>query len=335
MKIEEKINLAKYTTFKIGGNAQFFCIVKSEDDLLEAVKSAKSKSLPILVLGGGSNMLVSDEGYKGLVIKMEILGLGMTDSSMSAGAGELWDNLVERSVHWGFYGLENLSAIPGTVGAAPIQNIGAYGSEAAQTIEAVRVLDTTTMEFIVLSNEQCKFGYRDSIFKKEKGRYIITAVTFRLSKTGILHTDYKDVSEYFFNKKIANPTLRQLRDAIVEIRASKLPDWSKWGTAGSFFKNPTIPAAQYEELKKKYHDLPGYPEDDGSVKVSLGWILDKICDARGFSIGNVGTYGKQALVLVAQSGATAKEVMALSQELKKRVKDKTGITIEAEVEWVC
>jgi UDP-N-acetylmuramate dehydrogenase len=344
MQFLENISLAEYTTFKIGGRARFFCAVKSEEDLVEAVKFAKKKKLPILVLGGGSNVLISDDGFKGLTIKMEIMGLGMTggpgadpseEASISACAGELWDSLVERSVHWGFYGLENLSAIPGTVGAAPIQNIGAYGAEAAQTIEGVRVLDTKIMEFVVFSKEDCRFAYRDSIFKHERGRYIVTSVYFKLSKNGVLHTDYKDVTEYLFARKITQPTLQDLRQAIVEIRANKLPDWNKWGTAGSFFKNPSIPAAQYEDLKKQYPDLPGYPEDDGNVKVSLGWILDKVCDARGLTFGNVGTYGKQALVLVSKPGAKAKDVVALSQELMKRVKDKTGITIEAEVEWVC
>ena len=335
MQIQENISLAKYTTFKIGGPARYFCSVNNEGELVEAVKFANKKKLPVMVLGGGSNILICDIGYPGMVIKNEIKGIGVKDSSLSSCAGESWDFLVERSVELGFHGLENLSAIPGTVGAAPVQNIGAYGAEAAQTIEYVRALDTKTMEFVVLENADCRFGYRDSIFKHERGRYIITAVTFKLSKDGVLRMDYKDVREYFDMRNITQPTLADLRHAIVEIRAGKLPDWKKWGTAGSFFKNPSIPAAQFEELKKKYPDLPGFTEDDGNVKVSLGWILDKVCEARGLTIGKAGTYGKQALVMVAQPGAKAADILAVSQELMKRVKEKTGLTIEAEVEWVC
>ncbi len=344
MKIQENISLASYTTFKIGGPARFFCAVTSEEELIEAVKFAQTKKLSILVLGGGSNMLVSDAGYAGLVIKNEIKGIenkpeatdgGEATILASVGAGESWDGFVEHAVSRGLFGLENLSAIPGTVGAAPVQNIGAYGAEVSQTIESVRALDTTSMTFVVLPNNDCRFGYRDSIFKKERGRYIVTSVTFKLTNAGVLRTDYKDVMEYFDKRNITAPLLADVRHAVVEIRTAKLPDWKKWGTAGSFFKNPSVTATQFAELKAKYPDLPGYPEDDGSVKVSLGWILDKVCDARGLSIGPVGTYGKQALVIVSQAGARAEDVLALSQELMRRVKDKTGIVIEAEVQWVC
>lgn len=346
MKFLENIKLAEYTTFKIGGPARFFCAVSSEGELVEAVKFAQTykaggaNGLPILVLGGGSNMLVSDAGYAGLVIKNEIKGIENTPeatddvATILVGAGESWDGFVEYAVGRGLFGLENLSAIPGTVGATPVQNIGAYGAEVSQTIESVRALDTTAMTFVVLPNNDCQFGYRDSIFKKERGRYIITGVIFKLAKAGVLRTDYKDVREYFDRRNITAPTLADVRHAIMEIRMAKLPDWKKWGTAGSFFKNPSVTATQFAELKAKYPDLPGYPEDDGSVKVSLGWILDKVCDARGLSIGPVGTYGKQALVIVSQAGARAEDVLALSQELQRRVKEKTGIVIEAEVQWV-
>ncbi len=347
MKILENISLAKYTTFKIGGNARFFCVVTSEDELVEAVKFAKEKNtdghaLPFLVLGGGSNMLVSDKGFNGLVIKMEMKNtvINDEDSIMSSSAGELWDSLVECSVNNGLYGLENLSAIPGTVGAAPVQNIGAYGAEVSQTLLDVRSLDTKSMTFVNFSNKDCKFGYRDSIFKHERDsktgqpRYIITAVAFQLTRKGVLKMDYKDVKEYFEKNHVTGPTLSDLRKAIVEIRESKLPDWKVWGTAGSFFKNPSVPAAQFAELKNKFPDLPGFPENDGSVKVSLGYVLDKVCDAKGLMMGNVGTYDKQALVLIAKSGATAAEVYSLVDELKRRVKEKTGIVIEAEVDMI-
>jgi UDP-N-acetylmuramate dehydrogenase len=344
LQIKENIKLAPYTTFRIGGPALFFCIVKAEDELKEATLFAKEKSLPIMVLGSGSNLLISGEGFNGLVIKNEIKGLALGEGAvaesandsaiLTAYAGESWDGLVDRAVYLGFYGLENLSSIPGTVGAAPVQNIGAYGVEVAQVIESVRIFDTKLMTFLTLSNSDCKFGYRDSIFKRKRGRYVIVAVTFKLFRKGILKMDYKDVKEYFNNKGIKVPTLVDMRRAIIEIRAAKLPNWKEVGTAGSFFKNPVITERQYEELKKKYPDLPGYPEEDGTIKVSLGWILDKICDARGLAVGKAGAYEKQALVVVTEEGATAKDVLALSAELMKRVKEKTGIEIEQEVEYV-
>jgi UDP-N-acetylmuramate dehydrogenase len=365
MLIQENIKLAEYTTFKIGGPARFFCAVSNEDQLIEAVGFAKKKKLPIFVLGGGSNVLVSDKGFQGLVIKMEIAGIEEHDSLISVGAGELWDDFVDWAVERGFYGIENLSAIPGTVGAAPVQNIGAYGAEAAQVISSVRALDTKSMKFVELSNAECSFAYRDTLFKHERGRYVITRVDFSLSKNGKANIDYKDLKDYFMRQnqkeqseissrkgstgkgrfsqlkreekdKVggASPTLRQVREAVIDVRWKKLPDWKLWGTAGSFFKNPIVGADRFKAMKERYPDLPGFPEPDGRVKVSLGWILDKVCDVKGLKMGKSQVYEKQALVLVAMPGASAAEVVGLSQELMKRVKDKTGLDIEGEVEWV-
>ena len=344
MPILENISLAKYTTFKIGGPARYFCAVQNEDELVEAVKFAREKKLLIFTIGGGSNLLVPDEGINGMVIRMEIKGKKFTDGeggsigagdsvTVTAGGGEDWESLVKETVERGLYGLEGLSSIPGTVGASPVQNVGAYGIDVSSAIEAVRALDTKTMKFVLLSKADCKFSYRDSMFKHEKGRYIVTSVTYKLAKTGKADIGYRDVREHFAKKGISSPTLAEVRQAVIEIRRNKLPDWTSWGTAGSFFKNPVIAAAAFDELKKKYPELPGFKEPDGRMKVSLGWILDKLCDARGLTIGNVGTYEKQALVVVAKPGATAKDVLAFSKELMRRVKEKTGIEIEGEVEW--
>ena len=341
MKIQENITIAPYTTFKIGGPARFFCSIKNEEDLVQAVKFAKEKELPVLVIGGGSNLLVSDDGYKGLIVRCEIKGKQFVEGKgvdvgkviIKAAAGEDWETLVSEAVGRGLYGFESLSAIPGTVGASPVQNIGAYGVDVSSTIYSVRVLDTTIMRFKELSNDDCKFAYRDSIFKHEKGRYIVAQVTYKLTRSGKPNLSYRDVREYFTLRKISDPTLQQVRDAIVEIRSDKLPDWKAWGTAGSFFKNPVITSAKFAELKKTYPDLPGFMEPDGMVKVSLGWILDKVCNAKGLTMGNVSTYEKQALVLVAKPGATATDVLNFSNELMRRVKEKTGIVIEGEVEW--
>ena len=354
MTLKEHIPLAQYTTFKIGGPARFLCHVQTEEGVRKAVMLAHEKKLPIFVLGGGSNVLVSDNGFAGLVIKIEMKGISFKQELkkanskksipvhaerykeviVTAAAGELWDELVERTVDQGLHGLANLSAIPGTVGAAPIQNIGAYGAEVSQSILSVRAFDTVAMKFVDLTNAQCRFEYRDSIFKRVKGRYIVTAVTFRLFKHGRVNISYKDLSEYFATRKIAEPTLKQVREAVIEIRWGKLPDWKLWGTAGSYFKNPIIPLQQFIDLKLKYPDIPGFPEDDGRIKVSLGWILDRVCHVKGLCVGNVCTYEKQALVVVAKPGATAAEVVAVTQDLIKRVKDATGIVVEGEVEWV-
>ncbi len=349
MEIQENIPLAQYTTFKIGGPARFFCSVTSEDELRWAVASARERGSAIFVLGGGSNILMSDKGFDGLVIKMEIGGIeeggadteregspdeGVGPMLVSCGAGVQWDTLVEYAVQRGLYGIENLSAIPGTVGAAPVQNIGAYGAEVAQSIRSVRAYDTHTDAFVDMSREACMFSYRDSVFKREKGRYIVTRVDFDLRRQGVLDISYKDVAAYFSHKGIEHPTLAQVRDAVIDIRWNKLPDWKLWGTAGSFFKNPIIAADHFDVLKRAYPELPGFPEPDGRVKVSLGWILDKVCDARGLCAGNACVYEKQALVLVTKPGATSEEVVSLAHRLMKEVKDKTGIDIEGEVEWV-
>ncbi|MBU6427168.1 UDP-N-acetylmuramate dehydrogenase [Patescibacteria group bacterium] len=398
MKISKNILLAQYTTFKIGGPARFFCAVADEKELVEAVKFAKEKSLRIFVLGGGSNILVSDDGFSGLVIKNEMKGVGggnnfyfktdeeagnalgggnsIDNESIAAAAGEIWDDLVKYTVERNLAGIENLSGIPGTVGAAPVQNIGAYGTDAAQTIETVRVLDLNSMKFKELTNKECEFGYRDSIFKKQKGRYIVTAVSFRLKKGGRANIDYADLQEYFGRKQARNPmpktaklpifnpkrssadgsggaiagihaaaggfdeplkfepSIVDVRDAVVEIRRNKLPDWTHWGTAGSYFKNPVVDEAKCRELTNKFPGIVCFRESAGMHKFSLGWIIDKICHMKGVTVGNVGTHDRQALVLIAKPGASAKEVVALSENIMRRVREETGLEIEMEVEWV-
>ncbi len=333
MNIQEKVSLADFTTFKIGGPARFFCTVSNDEDLISAISFAKEKKLPFFVLGGGSNILIADSGFPGLVIKNEYRGIEIDGEEVKAAAGELWDEFVDKTVSVGLRGLENLSAIPGTVGAAPVQNISAYGQEIAGTFKSARVFDTKKMKFVDFSRKDCKFAYRDSIFKHKKGRYVITHVTFKLSRRAPLNLEYKDVREYFESRSIKSPTLEDVRQAVIDIRWGKLPDWKLWGTAGSFFKNPSITPRKYKKLKSLYPGMPGF-EDGKKVKVQLAWILDNICNAKAVSVGQVGTYEKHALVIVAKQGATAKEVVELSQKLMKQVKEKTGIDVEAEVEWV-
>lgn len=340
MNIRSNVLLAQYTTFRIGGPAKFFCSVTNEAELLEAVVFANSKNIDFFVLGGGSNLLISDNGFSGLVIKNDIKGkdFGPEDNNLvqvSIGAGENWDDIVGEMVKNNLQGIENLSAIPGTVGATPVQNIGAYGAEIKDVLVSVKVLDTTRLEYIELFNKDCEFSYRDSIFKHQKGRYIVTKVNLQLIKDGQTNIDYRDLREYFAKKnKIDKPSIQEVRDAVIFIRSNKLPDWKKMPTAGSFFKNPVISKEYLKELIKKYPDLPNFPTNDDKIKISLGWILEKVCNAKGFCIGNVCTYEKQALVVVAKPESTSVEVINFAKELSRQVKDKTGIEIEREVEYV-
>ncbi len=336
MVIQENISLASYTTFKIGGAARFFCRVQNIDEVKQAVVFARERGLPFFVLGGGSNLLISDGGFNGLVIKVEIMGKEINGQIVSAGSGEAWDKLVAYTIEHGLNGLENLSAIPGTVGAAPVQNIGAYGVEVGHLISAVHVFDTREMKEMELASRDCHFGYRNSLFKYERGRYIITRVDFNLENNSHVQVEYKDLEEYFLKMKTNSQdiTPAKVREAVIDIRRNKLPDWNTWGTAGSFFKNPVISKEKFIELKEKYPTLPSFPEPDGQIKIPLGWILDNVCHAKGMTRGSVGTYKNQALVIVTKAGATASEVVEFTQGLMKQVKDATGITVEAEVEWV-
>ncbi|MEK9184859.1 MAG: UDP-N-acetylmuramate dehydrogenase [Patescibacteria group bacterium] len=330
MEIKEKVSLSDMTSFKIGGEASYFVLAKTVDDIKEAIIFANNKKIPWLVLGSGTNILVNNEGYDGLVIKIDIKGI----TGLKVGAGENWDDFVSQCVKNGLYGLENLSGIPGTIGASPVQNIGAYGVEVKDVIESVEVLNTECLVLETLSNKDCNFGYRDSFFKRPEGKkYIITHVTFKLKKEGKLNIEYKDVRNYFTEKGII-PSLQEVRNAILEIRKGKFPDLSKYGTAGSFFKNPIIKKEQYEKLLKKYPSMPNYKIDELNVKIPLAWILDNICNIKGVRRGNVGVYEKQSLVLVNWGNATSDEVKKYAKKIAISVKQKTGIDIEPEVQYV-
>ncbi len=338
MTIQENIPLKDHTTFRIGGPARFFCIVRNEDELIDALNFSKKNKIPFFILGGGSNLLVSDAGFPGLVIKMENLGISYKEIGdvveVTAMAGENWDKFVEETVSKGLYGLENLSYIPGTVGASPVQNIGAYGCEAKDTIESVYVLDVKKDEYVTLSNSECKFSYRNSLFKEDPKRYIVISVCFKLNKKGKLNLDYKDVKDYFIFKKNGEPNLKQMREAIIEIRKRKLPDVKDYGTAGSFFKNVVVSASKAQELISKYPDMILHPVNDKKVKVPVAWILDNLCGFRGVKKGNVGTYKNQALVIINLGDATANEIISLAQKMVDGVFEKTGIEIFPEVEYV-
>jgi UDP-N-acetylmuramate dehydrogenase len=338
MIFEQDVVLSKFTTFKIGGTADYFCRVKNDRELKQAVFFAKQKKLPLFILGGGSNLLIRDGGFRGLVVKIEFSGIefkNLKDGGIEviAGAGENWDNFVGITSDKNFFGLENLSGIPGTVGGAVAQNAGAYGSETGSLIERVEVFDLEKMTIAVLSKADCKFAYRDSFFKTPAGRkFIITKAVFLLSKNGKTDIAYKDIEKYIQEEKMdsQNLTPKILRGIILKIRAGKMPDLVEVGTAGSFFKNPIVSKEKYDELKKFYPEMPFYKTDGDLVKIPLAWILDNICNLKGFKMGNAGLYEKQPLVLVNFGGATAKEINDLAEYISKIVKEKIGIEIERE-----
>lgn len=341
MNLLENVPLAAHTTFALGGVARFFCVVSSVDDLHKAVEYATQKKIPFFVLGGGSNILVNEAGFPGLVIKMDIKGMVFNTHTregevyVTAGAGESWDGFVAETVEKGLWGMENLSLIPGTVGASPVQNIGAYGVEAKDCIDSVRVFDTSVGNEVIFSSAQCGFGYRDSIFKRiESKKYIITAVTFRLHTKPNPKLLYKDLKEFFLARNNTNPSQKEIRDAVIAIRTEKFPDLSIIGTAGSFWKNPIIAKSRFEKLKTTWSAMPSFPADGDNVKVPLAYILDAVCNLKGFTTGRVGLFKKQPLVLVAEKGATTADVMKLADYVAKQVKEKTQISIEREVEYL-
>lgn len=324
MNIEEHIPLAPLTTFRLGGAARFFVRVSSQEEIEEALAFSKREALHVLFLGGGSNMLVSDRGFDGLVIQLGLSGMVREGDTLIAAAGESWDALVLCAVREGLWGLENLSGIPGSVGAAPVQNIGAYGTEVKDTLRWLEAYDTKSGEVKRFNNEDCTFGYRTSLFKREAGRYVILRAAFRLRVDDTPNLSYKDLHG------AADKSLSGIRDTVLAIRARKFPDLSVEGTAGSFFLNPVVGEAKAQELLAKYPDLPHFAVE-GGVKLSLAWLLDHALDLRGLSQGSARLFERQPLVIAASRDARAQEVVNLAKRVAHEVKDKLGIALEEEV----
>ena len=338
MQVQENISLAEHTTLRLGGLARFFISVHSVEELREAISFAQKNEYPIYVLGGGSNVLFSDMGWNGVVIQMSLLGRSYDedsrgDAQVVACAGEIWDQLVEETVGQGLWGLENLSRIPGTVGAAPVQNIGAYGVEVKDVIDWVEVLDTTTNRLHVLSVTECAFGYRDSIFKhKEGSAYIVLRVAFRLSTHPSRRLEYKDLYEYFGTR--TDVSVKEVREAINKIRDNKFPSLAKVGTAGSFFKNPTVRKSVHKELESWLDaPVPCYIVDTDHVKIPLAWILERL-GWKGKRLGAMGCWENQPLVIVHYGGGTAGELILFARTIMKEVQEKTSIKIVPEVNIV-
>lgn len=335
MTIQENISLKPYNTFGVDVSARYFAEVNSVEELTETLKNANPNTL-LLFLGGGSNLLLTKD-YEGLVIQLNLKGitekiLNENEVLVTAKAGENWHEFVMFCLEKNYGGLENLSLIPGNVGTSPMQNIGAYGTEIKDVFESCEVLNLETIELETLNAEECLFGYRDSIFKQEgQGKYVILEVTFKLTrKDHKIDVEYGAIKTELENLGIINPTIQDVSKAVINIRQSKLPDPKVTGNAGSFFKNPTIPLFQFETLKLKFDNIPGYPNGD-FVKVPAGWLIEQ-SGWKGKQIGNVASHKLQALVIINATGnATGKEIFDFSTMIIDSVKEKYGIELEREV----
>jgi len=341
MVSSSRTKISDHLTFGIGGFVDHFFVVHSFEDLEEAINFSKNNRLPFFILGAGSNTVFSDDDFHGVVIKLEIKGFEILEDDkcsgdflVSAFAGEDWDDFVQKTVDLNLWGLENLSFIPGKVGASPVQNIGAYGVEVKDVIDSVLVLDTNSGEQKVFSNKDCQFAYRKSIFKSLKN-LVVLKVVYRLSSKEKPNLNYKDINDFFASKNISKPSLKEIREAIINIRKSKLPDYRVVGTAGSFWKNPVVSLEVFQSLKNKYPLIPYFDSGiSGFVKIPLAWILDKICNLKGFALGNVSLYERQPLVVIAKKGASFSNLKEFSLKVEEIVFKETGITIEREVEFV-
>jgi UDP-N-acetylmuramate dehydrogenase len=336
MIVYKNIPLKKHNTFGLEYIAECMIIIKSEKEAISLFRGGTSLKKPLLILGGGSNILFTSN-FKGTIIYPDLGGVKVEEHTgesvlISAGAGISWDKLVKWTVNKGFGGLENLSLIPGSVGAAPVQNIGAYGTEVKDHIEKVRTISTSDGSIRVFNNEECKFGYRDSFFKRnEKGRYMVTRVFFRLNSNPVFNINYGSLKEEI--DKIGCTNLKNIRQAVINIRRCKLPDPEITGNAGSFFKNPLVNKSVAGELKKRYETIPAYPDPSGNLKLPAGWLIEH-CGWKGKRIGDAAVHDKQALVLVNLGKATGEEIFNLSEKIRQSVFEKFGIEIEREVEII-
>ena len=338
MLLEENVSLKNHHTFGIDVKARYWVNCSHIHDICDAIDFQKKQNLPLLILGGGSNLLFTRD-FEGVVLKINLLGkekIQETDDFVwvKAYAGENWHNFVEYCIQNGWGGVENLSLIPGTVGAAPMQNIGAYGAEIKDTFSYLDAYHIATGQIHRFGNAECRFGYRESIFKNEvKGQYVIVSVVFKLAKKPHLNFSYGDI-QATLNKKNIAPSIASISEAVIEIRQSKLPNPAEIGNAGSFFKNPYISKNQLEELKTHYPLLPSYPtQDENCVKVPAGWLIEH-CGWKGYRQGDAGVHSKQALVLVNYGKAQGKEIYDLSEKIKKSVEEKFGVVLHTEVNIV-
>jgi UDP-N-acetylmuramate dehydrogenase len=334
VQVYRDVSLKKYNTFGLDYRADCMFDIKTEKEAIALFRKEISWINPLLILGRGSNILfISD--FNGTILRPQLGGIRIESNNggkviISAGAGVIWDKLVDWSVRKGFYGLENLSLIPGLVGATPVQNIGAYGVEVKDLIERVRTISVSDGSIRIFSQSECGFGYRNSIFKKrEKGKYLITRVYYRLNINPLLNLNYGSLKEEV--DKLGGATLENVRRAVINIRRNKLPDPETLGNAGSFFKNPVVTDSTAAHLKKKYPQMPIYHDRTEGIKLAAGWLIDQ-CGWKGKRTGDAGIHEKQALVLVNYGQATGKEIYNLSEAIRKSVRENFGVELEREVE---
>ncbi|HBM17357.1 MAG TPA: UDP-N-acetylmuramate dehydrogenase [Lentisphaeria bacterium] len=331
LELKEFISLREYNTFRIESKGRYYLELKNKNELKEAYNFIKYHDLNYFVLGGGSNILLP-ELFNGLVIHNQIKGINVTAETseyiyIRAGAGLKWDDFISECLELGYYGLENLSYIPGTVGASPVQNISAYGVEVKEFIDSVELFDMSLAREVFFKERECYFSYRNSVFKSNPN-LIVTAVNFKLNKRPKLNLTYRDVAEHLKKSKTATFTPKDLRDLIVNIRKNKLPDPELIPNAGSFFHNPIVDKKVADSLLKDY-DIPTFNSDHGKVKLSAGWLIEN-AGLKGFRLNNVGVYDKHALVLVNYAGATQKEILDFSRLVKDKVYEKYKVRLSIE-----
>lgn len=334
MKLEHNYELKQYNTFGISAKCNLFFEYSTDDELFSFIREHKSYfETPFFILGGGSNVVFTKD-YNGMIVHPATKGKKIVYENgdsvfVEAQAGEIWDEFVDWTINNGCLGLENLSYIPGTVGASAVQNIGAYGAEAGKFIHRVKFLHLDSGDIQYISAEACCFAYRESIFKKLlNGKAIILSVVYKLSKTPHINKEYADVEKYLAENNIADPSPKDIRNSIIDIRRKKLPEPSEIGSAGSFFKNPVISAQGFEILKQKFEDIKYFPAGI-NYKIAAGWMIDK-CGFKGFKLGNAGVHKNQALILVNLGNAEGKEVVKLAETIQQKVFDTFGIMLEPE-----
>jgi UDP-N-acetylmuramate dehydrogenase len=338
MLVQKNISLKNFHTFGLDVYAAYFVTVSKLEDIIEIYQNTDFKNTSKLIIGGGSNVLFTKDKFEGLVIKNELYGKSIleeneTNATIKVNSGENWHELVVWTIENNWGGIENLSLIPGTVGAAPMQNIGAYGVEIENSFVSLEALNLETLQVEKFSKESCAFGYRESIFKtKKKGQYFILNLVLKLQKNPKGVCDYGDIKKVLSIKNIEaeNASIKQISDAIIDIRQSKLPDPKVLGNAGSFFKNPTIEKTLFNSIKQENPDLGGYETPDGKIKISAAWLIEK-SGWKGKTQNNCGSHSKQALVLVNYGGAKGVDIVALSLAIQNDVKNKFGILLEPEV----
>jgi len=337
MDVQTGTLLKDYTTMRLGGPARFLATVQSSNELASLVRQAEQQNLPLFVLGGGSNVIVRDEGFKGIVILNRIPGFDVIKDdglavTIKIGAGEVWDEVVKRTTDMNLSGIEALSAIPGTAGATPVQNVGAYGQEIADTLSELEAYDTQEHRFVILSKMDCGFAYRYSIFKETAHRrYIITSITLVLTRVAPKPPFYESLQKYLDSHAISYFTPQIIRDAVTAIRKEKLPSPTLHPNTGSFFKNPIIEEWLLEDLRKTYDDMPAYSMADGTYKVPAGWLIEH-AELKGYAAHGMKVYEKNALVLVNETAQSYQDLVTFKEEIIMKVRDQFRITLEQEPE---